>query len=72
MGDVQSHETCVSGVTSICMQLGEHQRVNHFPNHYELTRKDLLTKNVKKVSISIQFVSGTVAGLCAWFSNQQP
>ena len=23
-------------------------RINHFHNHYELTRKDLLTKNVKK------------------------
>ncbi|ETO14951.1 hypothetical protein RFI_22417 [Reticulomyxa filosa] len=25
-----------------------HQRVNHFRNHYELTRKDMLIKNVKK------------------------
>ena len=24
-----------------------YQRVNHFPNHAELTRKDLLAKNVK-------------------------
>ena len=30
------------------IRLGEHQRVNHFPNHYELTRKDLLVKNVKR------------------------
>lgn len=22
--------------------------VNHFPNHYELTRKDLMVKNVKR------------------------
>lgn len=22
--------------------------INHFPNHYELTRKDLLVKNVKR------------------------
>ena len=22
--------------------------VNHFPNHYELTRKDLMAKNVKR------------------------
>ena len=27
---------------------GEDQMVNHFPNHYELTRKDLLVKNIKK------------------------
>jgi tubulin polyglutamylase TTLL1 len=30
------------------IRLGEHQVVNHFPNHYELTRKDLLVKNVKR------------------------
>lgn len=22
--------------------------INHFPNHYELTRKDLLVKNIKR------------------------
>ena len=22
--------------------------MNHFPNHYELTRKDLVVKNIKK------------------------
>jgi tubulin polyglutamylase TTLL9 len=25
------------------------QRINHFPNHYELTRKDLLVKNLKRM-----------------------
>lgn len=30
------------------MQLQDWQRVNHFPNHYELTRKDLLIKNLKR------------------------
>lgn len=29
-------------------RLGDHQLINHFPNHYELTRKDLLVKNVKR------------------------
>eukprot|EP00891_Asterochloris_glomerata_P009798 jgi/Astpho2/9798/fgenesh1_pm.00149_%23_31_t len=29
-------------------RLEAHQIVNHFPNHYELTRKDLLVKNVKR------------------------
>ncbi|KAJ3326084.1 putative tubulin polyglutamylase ttll9 [Blyttiomyces sp. JEL0837] len=29
--------------------LQEHQRINHFRNHYELTRKDLLVKNVKRM-----------------------
>lgn len=30
------------------IRLGDHQIVNHFPNHYELTRKDLMVKNVKR------------------------
>jgi tubulin polyglutamylase TTLL1 len=29
-------------------RLGELQLLNHFPNHYELTRKDLMCKNVKR------------------------
>eukprot|EP00440_Ansanella_granifera_P016875 gb/GFBE01018337.1/.p1 GENE.gb/GFBE01018337.1/~~gb/GFBE01018337.1/.p1 ORF type:complete len:480 (+),score=126.79 gb/GFBE01018337.1/:1-1440(+) len=28
--------------------LQSHQRVNHFRNHFELTRKDLLVKNIKR------------------------
>jgi tubulin polyglutamylase TTLL9 len=28
--------------------LGPHQRVNHFPNNYELTRKDLMYKNLRR------------------------
>lgn len=30
------------------IHLQPHQRVNHFRNHYELTRKDLLVKNIKR------------------------
>lgn len=29
-------------------RLNDSQMVNHFPNHYELTRKDLMVKNLKK------------------------
>lgn len=29
-------------------RLREDQIVNHFPNHYELTRKDLMVKNIKR------------------------
>jgi len=29
-------------------RLGEFQLLNHFPNHYELTRKDLMCKNIKR------------------------
>lgn len=28
--------------------LGPHQKVNHFPNNYELTRKDLMYKNLRR------------------------
>jgi len=31
------------------VHLEVHQRVNHFRNHYELTRKDLLIKNLKRL-----------------------
>ncbi len=34
---------CRSGYRLTDMQI-----VNHFPNHYELTRKDLMAKNVKR------------------------
>ncbi|CAG9318682.1 unnamed protein product [Blepharisma stoltei] len=29
-------------------RLGDNQLLNHFPNHYELTRKDLMMKNIKR------------------------
>eukprot|EP00002_Diphylleia_rotans_P011928 TRINITY_DN2346_c0_g1_i11.p1 TRINITY_DN2346_c0_g1~~TRINITY_DN2346_c0_g1_i11.p1 ORF type:complete len:435 (+),score=83.57 TRINITY_DN2346_c0_g1_i11:131-1306(+) len=29
-------------------RLNDNQFVNHFPNHYELTRKDLMVKNIKR------------------------
>ena len=28
--------------------MAEHQRVNHFANHVELTRKDLMAKNLNR------------------------
>lgn len=31
------------------IHMDDHQRVNHFRNHYELTRKDLLVKNVNRM-----------------------
>ncbi|KAJ0396842.1 hypothetical protein P43SY_001789 [Pythium insidiosum] len=34
--------------------LQDHQRVNHFQNHYELTRKDLLVKNLKRMKRQLQ------------------
>eukprot|EP00898_Chlorokybus_atmophyticus_P008329 jgi/Chlat1/8498/Chrsp80S07888 len=32
------------------VHLADHQRINHFRNHYELTRKDLLIKNLKRAA----------------------
>lgn len=29
--------------------MDDDQRLNHFPNHYELTRKDLMVKNLKRM-----------------------
>ncbi|KAJ3000782.1 putative tubulin polyglutamylase ttll9 [Globomyces sp. JEL0801] len=34
--------------------LQEQQRINHFRNHYELTRKDLLVKNVKRMIKTVE------------------
>jgi hypothetical protein len=34
--------------------LNDWQRVNHFPNHYELTRKDLLIKNLKRAKRQLE------------------
>ncbi|KAJ3087518.1 putative tubulin polyglutamylase ttll9, partial [Quaeritorhiza haematococci] len=36
------------------MYLQEYQRINHYRNHYELTRKDLLVKNVKRMIKTIE------------------
>ncbi|KAF5302280.1 hypothetical protein FQA39_LY10319 [Lamprigera yunnana] len=29
-------------------RMNDNQMINHFPNHYEITRKDLLVKNIKR------------------------
>ncbi|XP_047136933.1 polyglutamylase complex subunit TTLL1 isoform X1 [Hydra vulgaris] len=44
---------CVSNVYKIYnidsgYRLNDDQIINHFPNHYELTRKDLMLKNIKR------------------------
>lgn len=36
------------------VRLEEHQRVNHFRNHYELTRKDLTVKNLKRMKKALE------------------
>mmetsp|Transcript_22566 Transcript_22566/g.43057 ORF Transcript_22566/g.43057 Transcript_22566/m.43057 type:complete len:429 (-) Transcript_22566:161-1447(-) len=43
------HENITYAQTSgTGFRLADHQRVNHFPNHVELTRKDLMAKNIKR------------------------
>lgn len=42
--------------------LQDHQRINHFQNHYELTRKDLLVKNLKRIKRQLQRRYKTCAG----------
>ena len=36
------------------MHLNDWQRVNHFPKHGELTRKDLLIKNLKRAKRQLE------------------
>jgi tubulin polyglutamylase TTLL9 len=36
------------------IHLHEWQRINHFPNHQELTRKDLLIKNLKRTKRQLE------------------
>jgi tubulin polyglutamylase TTLL9 len=36
------------------LHLAEHQRVNHFRNHFELTRKDNLAKNIKRTKRQLE------------------
>jgi tubulin polyglutamylase TTLL1 len=40
--------------------------VNHFPNHYELTRKDLIVKNIKKYRKEMERAVLTEPLPCAW------
>lgn len=36
------------------LRLDDRQRLNHFRNHYELTRKDVMVKNFKKMKKAIE------------------
>jgi tubulin polyglutamylase TTLL1 len=43
------------------MRLVDGQYVNHFPNHYELTRKDLMVKNIKRYKKEMLAASNSAA-----------
>ncbi|KAK3261880.1 putative tubulin polyglutamylase ttll1, partial [Cymbomonas tetramitiformis] len=45
------------------IRLGDHQIINHFPNHYELTRKDLMVKNLKRYRKEAEKEGGDVESL---------
>lgn len=47
--------------------LEEGQRVNHFRNHYELTRKNLMAKNLKRLKKSLEKESKVEAMKCDFF-----
>ncbi|XP_067907360.1 polyglutamylase complex subunit TTLL1-like isoform X2 [Heterodontus francisci] len=42
-------------------RLSDDQIVNHFPNHYELTRKDLMIKNIKRYRKELEKEGGPLA-----------
>lgn len=52
------------------VRLVDGQYVNHFPNHYELTRKDLLVKNIKRYKKEAS--NGTSAGSATAPSSSAP
>ena len=49
------------------LYLEEHQRVCHFRNHYELTRKNLMAKNLKRLRKALEKESKLEAAKCEFF-----
>ncbi|KAL8590169.1 putative tubulin polyglutamylase ttll9 [Nucella lapillus] len=50
--------------------LEEHVRINHFRNHYELTRKNLMVKNLKRLRRQLERESGKLeAQQCDFFPS---
>ena len=47
--------------------LEEHQRICHFRNHYELTRKNLMAKNLKRLKRALEKEGSRDAGDCDFF-----
>ena len=47
--------------------LEEHQRVCHFRNHYELSRKNLMAKNLKRMKKALEKESKVEAAKCDFF-----
>ncbi|CAD2222248.1 Tubulin-tyrosine ligase family, putative [Angomonas deanei] len=47
------------------VRLDDHQRLNHYRNHYELTRKDVMVKNFKKARKVFE-KEGNAEEVAAW------
>lgn len=43
------------------LRLNDNQLINHFPNHYELVRKDLLVKNIKRYRKELEKATNPLA-----------
>lgn len=49
------------------LYLEESQRVNHFRNHYEISRKNMMAKNLKRLKKSLEKESRLEAAKCDFF-----
>ncbi|CCW61223.1 unnamed protein product [Phytomonas sp. EM1] len=47
------------------IRLEDHQRINHYRNHYELTRKDMMAKNFKRMKKMVE-KEGDAEEAAAW------
>ena len=43
------------------VRLKDNQIINHYPNHYELTRKDLMVKNIKRYRKTLERQGNPIA-----------
>ncbi|KAG5481007.1 hypothetical protein LSCM1_06682 [Leishmania martiniquensis] len=48
------------------LRLDDHQRLNHFRNHYELTRKDTMVRNIKKMMKALEKDGDSEEVAAAW------
>jgi len=51
----------IFGLDSHSTRLNDNQIINHFPNHNELTRKDLMVKNIKRYRKDLEKVDSPLA-----------
>ena len=51
----------IFGLDSHSTRLNDNQVINHFPNHNELTRKDLMVKNIKRYRKDLEKIDSPLA-----------